>query len=147
MTKKFLLILFTSVLLIGCRDEKPKPVKIQEPQGPVAEMSFEEETYDFGTVIVGDTLSHTFSFTNTGDIDLVITKAKGNCGCTVADYPKDPIAPGQKGEIKVDFNTSAKLGQHRKSVFISANVDKGTKRLYVKADIRPRNQAGKINKQ
>ncbi len=136
------------MLMLACQSKKEE-AKPPQPEltGPFAEMTFEEETYDFGKVIVGGKLSHTFKFTNTGEVDLLITKAKGNCGCTVADYPKNAIKPGQGGEISVTFDTSGRMGTHKKSVFITANIEKKTKRIFIKANVRPRNEAATINKQ
>ena len=59
-------------------------------------MTFEEVAYNFGTVKEGDIVNHTFDFVNTGNVPLLITNAKSTCGCTVPDWPKEAIAPGQK---------------------------------------------------
>ncbi|MGV6861578.1 MAG: DUF1573 domain-containing protein [Putridiphycobacter sp.] len=87
-------------------------------------IEFEEMGYDFGTVTDGDLVNKTFKFTNTGDKELVLISVKGSCGCTVPDeWPKQPIAPGQTGEIKVTFNSANRVGNVQKSVRVEANTE------------------------
>lgn len=81
-----------------------------------AEMSFEEKEFDFGTIQQGATVTHEFKFKNTGGSELKITDAKGSCGCTVPEYPKEPVKPGESGTIKVSFNSAGKSGETEKTV-------------------------------
>ena len=97
----------------------------------VAAMDFDEVRYDFGTISQGEKARHTYTFTNTGKADLVITTARGSCGCTVPDYPREPIAPGEKGQIDVVFNSEGKSGQQHKKVFIVANTNPETNTLAI----------------
>lgn len=85
-------------------------------------MTFEETTWDFGTIQDGDVVKHTYTFTNTGKSPLIIQNATAQCGCTVPQWPREPIAPGQKGEIQVEFNSKGKAGVQSKSVTITANT-------------------------
>ena len=103
-------------------------------------MSFAESTYDFGTINQGEAQEHVFSFTNTGEADLVIVDAKSSCGCTVPQYPKTPIAPGASGELSVKFNGSGK-NQVSKTVTITANTQKGKEMISIKAFVTPKNGA------
>lgn len=100
------------------------PVSANEPEDTVnvAKMVFEETSYDFGSVKEGSEIEHIYHFQNTGKIPLVISNAKSTCGCTVPDWPKDPIAPGRKGKIKVLFKTKGKKGNQMKPVTITANT-------------------------
>lgn len=93
------------------------------PTGPTTSMSFKETTFDFGTVTEGEMVSHTYKFTNTGNEPLVLSDAKGSCGCTVPKWPREPIAPGQSGEITVEFNSKAKVGKRNQKVTITANTN------------------------
>ena len=102
--------------------------------GPT-EMTFDNQVHDFGTITQGDKVEHDFKFTNTGGSDLVITEAKGSCGCTVPEYPKDAVKPGESGVIKVKFDSHGKSGQHSKSVTVFCNVKDGNKVLNIKANI------------
>lgn len=85
---------------------------------------FDQGTYDFGSVVDGEMVKHTFSFTNTGDKNLVLFDVKTTCGCTVPeDWPKHPIEPGESGEVKVIFNSNNKVGSVNKSIRIEANTN------------------------
>jgi hypothetical protein len=87
-------------------------------------IEFENDEYNFGTVVDGDMVKHTFKFTNTGDKNLVLFDVKTTCGCTVPeDWPKHPIAPGESGEVKVIFNSNNKVGAVNKSIRIEANTN------------------------
>ena len=97
-------------------------------------MTFEEVEYDFGTIEQNTPQEHLFKFTNTGNAPLVIVDAKSSCGCTVPEYTKDPIAPGDGGEMLVKFNGSGK-NQVSKTVTITANTAKGTETIKIKAFI------------
>jgi hypothetical protein len=103
-------------------------------------MSFSETIYDFGTINQGEAQEHVFSFTNTGEADLVIVDAKSSCGCTVPQYPKTPIAPGESGEMLVKFNGSGK-NQVSKTVTITANTQKGKEMISIKAFVTPKDGA------
>lgn len=91
--------------------------------GPTTVMSFNEEVYDFGTVTDGEKVEHTFKFTNTGKEPLIISNAKGSCGCTVPKWPKAPIAPGATSEIVVQFDSKNKVGKRNQQVTITANTE------------------------
>lgn len=93
------------------------------PAGPTTSLSFAESEFDFGKIKEGDVVEHTFTFTNTGENELIITNAKGSCGCTVPYYPTEPIPAGETAEIKVSFNSKGKSGVQRKTVTITANTD------------------------
>jgi hypothetical protein len=105
--------------------------------GKITEMTFESQTHDFGTIKQGDKVVHEFKFTNTGKQDLIIAYAKGSCGCTVPEYPKQAIKPGGKGSIKVSFNSAGKIGETSKTVTLTCNVTDGAKILYIKSNIVP----------
>lgn len=104
-------------------------------------MTFEKSEHDFGTIANGAPQETTFKFTNTGSAPLIITNATSSCGCTVPEYPKNtPIAPGESGELLVKFNGSG-LNQVTKTVTVSANTEKGTELLRIKAFIQPKADA------
>lgn len=94
---------------------------VEDPK-EAAQITFEEEVFDFGTVKEGEIVEHTFTFTNTGKIPLVISEARATCGCTVPEWPKDPIEPGGKSEIRVKFDTNGKKDKQSKPVTITANT-------------------------
>ena len=97
-----------------------------------AAFTFEETEFDFGNIAQGDVVKHSFKFTNTGEAPLMISDIKTTCGCTTPQYTKDPVAPGEAGEILVQFNSSGKSGVINKRVTIYANVEGGTDMISIK---------------
>ena len=103
-------------------------------------MSFETQEHDFGNIVQGTPQETVFTFKNTGDAPLIITDARSSCGCTVPQYPKNtPIAPGETGELLVKFNGSGK-NQVTKTVTVTANTEKGSELLRIKAFVTPKDQ-------
>jgi len=88
----------------------------------LARLVFAEEVFDFGEVDAGAVVNHTFTFTNAGKVPLVISDVRSTCGCTVAEWPKMPISPGQQGAIPVRFDTKNKAGVQGKPITITANT-------------------------
>ncbi|MFK8056682.1 MAG: DUF1573 domain-containing protein [Saprospiraceae bacterium] len=83
---------------------------------------FSESSFNFGAVDEGAIVSHRFSFKNTGKQPLVITRGSSTCGCTVPEFPRTPIAPGDTSSVKVVFNTDNKSGPQKKPVTLTANT-------------------------
>ena len=98
-----------------------------------AEIKFEKLTHDFGTFSESaPVVTCTFNYTNTGDKPLVINQAVASCGCTVPEYTKEPVQPGQKGTIKVTYNGTGKFpGHFKKSITIRTNGKVEMTRLYI----------------
>ena len=109
------------------------PVSAQAPADTVnvAKMSFEEITFDFGSVREGTLVEHTFNFTNTGKKPLLISNARSTCGCTVPEWPREPIMPGKGGQINVRFNTENKSKDQVKPITITANTYPATNKVYL----------------
>lgn len=106
----------------------------QQPTGPTTTMSFAETKFDYGTIKQHSTDNkHIFKFTNTGDKPLVINSATGSCGCTVPEWPKEPIAPGKTGEIIVDFKPGTQQGLQNKTVTVLANTNPPSSTLQISA--------------
>ncbi|MFT4771520.1 MAG: hypothetical protein ACI9CP_000821 [Cryomorphaceae bacterium] len=92
------------------------------PAGPVTTMEFAETGHDFGTISQDSENTKVFAFTNTGTEPLIIENAKGSCGCTVPEYPKEPIPPGEQGEIKVVYKPGKQKNAQSKNITITANT-------------------------
>lgn len=105
----------------------------EDGEGPV--MSFETTEHDFGDIMQGEKVEYGFHFTNTGNEDLLISSHVTSCGCTVPDYPKGAIAPGEGGVIKVAFNSSGKEGRQNKTVTFSTNCSNRDVVLTLKANV------------
>ena len=154
--KMYILFLFT-ILLFACADEKTPERSIQEIRTDsnagiirnpisadgvqdtvnVAKIEFAETLYDFGTVDEGETVNKTFKFTNTGQVPLLISDARSTCGCTVADYPKEPVAPGESGSIEVNFNTIKKRNRQKKVVTLTANTYPAETKVALEGFVNP----------
>ena len=104
-----------------------------------AEIKFEKTSHNFGSFPETEKVTCTFKFTNTGDNLLVIHQAIASCGCTVPQYPKQPIKPGESGEIVVNYDGTGKFpGHFKKSITIRTNAKKEIVRLYIEGDMTPR---------
>jgi hypothetical protein len=101
----------------------------------VPKFQFETDTFNFGTITQGEKVTYTFRFTNVGKGNLIISAANGSCGCTVPEYPKKPIAEGEKGEITVTFDSEGKSGMQQKTVTIVANTYPNQKILYLVGNV------------
>ncbi len=101
--------------------------------GPTTQITFTTPTHDFGNIPQDSDNRHIFTFTNTGSEPLIIENAKGSCGCTVPQYPKEPIAPGGTGEIEVVYKPGKQMNRQSKTVTITANTEPRTTSLSVTA--------------
>jgi hypothetical protein len=105
------------------------------PAGPLPKMTFAESSFDFGNIKQGEKVKHTFMFKNTGEAPLIIENASASCGCTVPQWPRKPIAPGEEGKIDVEFNSAGKSGQQSKQISIRANTQPNITELTIKTNI------------
>lgn len=134
-------------LITSCRSESDSPnldadsVELpisadgQNKTGRLPKMVFDKELHDFGIIKAGEKVSYSFRFVNRGGGDLIIQSASGSCGCTVPDFPKEPIPPGREGYIRVMFNSEGKSGIQEKQVTVLANTLPNTITVRVKAEI------------
>ena len=97
--------------------------------------TFEKEEHDFGTLIDGEKVTYSFRFTNSGDAPLIISNAKGSCGCTVPNYPKVPIAPGASSSIDVTFDSKGRTGKQSKAVTLTANTNPNRKVIRINSEV------------
>ncbi len=138
----FLSILFLISCLTGCNqatetNEGNTTSRLNpEAEGPV--ISFQKDVHDFGKIITGERVSYGFRFTNTGSSPLLITGIRSGCGCTVGDYPKDPVMPGNEGRIHVVFNSSGRRGFQSESVRVLSNAEESVVTLRITAEVLER---------
>jgi len=107
-------------------------------EGGTASFEFTNEggkVWNFGTIIQDESPEFEFTFTNTGNEPMIISNAKGSCGCTVPIWPKEPIAPGETGSINVKFSSKGKQGTQNKTVTLTANTTPPTTKLRVTGEI------------
>jgi hypothetical protein len=107
----------------------------EEVTKTLATMDFKDTSHSFGKMYEGESASYDFVFKNNGQSPLLITNAAGACGCTVPNYPHEPIAPGASAVINVKFNSTGKVGLQNKIVNIFTNSNKGTHNLHIDAEV------------
>ncbi len=144
---RLIIAVFALIALASCQNNQKKegvttdminhPSSASEEQEEVAlgEFEFENDVIDFGEISQGEKVERTFTFTNIGEGDLIISNASGSCGCTVPDWPRNPIAPGESGEIKVVFDSNGKQGRQHKTVTLVANTTPNTTVIAIKGDV------------
>jgi uncharacterized protein DUF1573 len=147
MKKIYILFFLSSVLLVSCKENAASKiktdnlVKAEQRDAKIATevpiMSFEKTEYDFGTINENDIVETVFNFENTGITDLIITNATATCGCTIPEWPKHPIKPGEKGSIRVKFNSRGKKNKQNKTITLSTNTRNGREFLKIKAQVTP----------
>ena len=94
-----------------------------------------QSEYDFGIIKQGEKATHDYKIKNIGNSDLLITSAKGSCGCTVPEWPREPIKPGNEANIKVTFNSKGKTGKQNKRVTLMTNAIPNVKILTIKGEV------------
>jgi Protein of unknown function (DUF1573) len=104
----------------------------------VAKMTFETSQYEYGTVKEGVVVKYDFKFKNTGRVPLLISDCRSSCGCTVPDWPKDPIPVGGSGVISAKFNTEGKQAHQRKEITISANTNPSSSVVALSGEVAPK---------
>lgn len=107
-----------------------------DPNAKYPVIEFDKMEHDFGSIDQSGKATHTFKFKNTGEADLIIQEAKGSCGCTVPDYPKQAIKPGESGEIEVSFDPQGRPGTQMKNVTVKTNTARGMDILKIKANVK-----------
>lgn len=130
---------FPSTLPQNQANQMNQPPVVQEPAQPAlpaTSINFDNVKKDFGKVDATSTNGHTFVFTNTGTEPLVISNAKGSCGCTVPKWPKEPIAPGETGEISIEYKPAGQSGIQTKFITITANTNPTNTQLTITGDIQ-----------
>jgi len=96
-------------------------------------IEWDKTEHDFGTINQNDKVETVFTLTNVGEGDLIVTNAKGSCGCTVPQWPREAIAPGKTAEIKVVFNSRGKKNRTTNTITLTTNTTKGNEIVRIKA--------------
>ena len=104
---------------------------VPAPDPAAGKFKFKEETHDYGEVPEGPMAETDFEFKNVGKKPIIITEAHGSCGCTVPQWPKDPILPKHKGVIHVSYNTNGRVGMISKDVIITSNAQQNPMKLHI----------------
>ena len=144
---KYLITLLVSLSLMSCESSSDKKIittelvnspltanrNAKKVSAPNIEMF--ETSFDFGEIHQGESVTHEFIIKNSGDAELIITAAKGSCGCTVPEWPKSPISEGEEAVIKVTFNSAGKSGKQNKTVTLVSNSIPNTKVITINGNV------------
>ncbi len=160
--KIFNLILLAALFLTACKEEgsnNSEEKTVQEVQSDgkiseiirnpasanaptdtddVAKMTFEKDSYNFGSIDEGEIVEYTFQFTNTGKVPLVITNARATCGCTIPSWPEEAIEPGDGGKIDVRFDSKNKRQGQSVPITITANTYPSTTKIFLNGFVNPK---------
>ncbi len=129
-------LLISLLLLLGTSSVWAQSETAQDTT-QYAQLQFESDAYDFKELHQGEKTTHIFEFVNVGSIPLIINNVLTTCGCTAPEWPQEPVKPGAKGEIKVIFDSTAKIGRQNKVITIRSNAKSGDVRLRISGMVLP----------
>jgi hypothetical protein len=136
MNKLFLSVIIAAGLMACNQPEKKKDIKFTTDG---SDIRFDKETFDFGKIKQGEVVSHRFTFTNTGKSPLIVSNATATCGCTVPEWPKKPVLPGDTASIAVTFNSAGKSGLQDKQVKITSNAQPSEAMVHLIGEVTSNN--------
>ncbi len=150
MFKKLLLLLPAILLasfaftIVGC-NQTDRPLDTDLIKNPktadrkstsnVPVIEFARNEFDFGRLIQGEKATYTFTYTNTGNADLIISKVSAVCGCTANNYTRESVKPGETGKVEVIFDSHGLRGIQNKTISVMTNTTPSTTVLRVKAQV------------
>lgn len=103
-----------------------------------AKIVFAETSKNFGDIVQGDVVEHTFKFENQGNMPLILSNVLVTCGCTATKWPRDPIAAGKSSEITVKFNSKGKSGAQNKIITVVSNAVNSREKVSIKTNVLPK---------
>ena len=139
-------LLLSAIVLASCSNTDDKEITTDLVNNPLTaeknadqvdmpKIELSQDFFDFGEMNQKESVSTEFVIKNTGDAPLLIRSAKGSCGCTVPEWPKEPVAVGEEAVIKVTFNSGNKKGKQNKTVTLVTNAIPSTKVLTIKGTV------------
>lgn len=144
----FLMMLATTAVFAQSSTTPPAGSTTSTPviNPNAGEFSWSEETHDYGTIPQGTPVRHKFEFSNTGKEPIIISNVQKTCGCTITDWTKEPVLPGQKGFVMAEFN-AAKEGPFTKAITVQSDAKTPSVKLYFKGTVQKSEQAGSVPEQ
>ena len=141
-----LYITIISLLLVSCGGDpaaqydtslinNPNSADGSDSDAKLPVITFDTDMHDFGRLQAGENISYSFHFVNSGHANLVISACDASCGCTVADFPRDPITPGRDGYVTVSFKSAGMSGQQYKEVTVCTNAQPSRTKLKIQAKV------------
>lgn len=149
--RKLSYLLLVPFLLSACQQKSNKANSSEEAaavehagasadsETNTAQFEFESESFDFGVVEDGEKVTHAYKFKNVGSSSLTITNAIASCGCTVPEWTREPVPPGETGEIKAVFDSKGRVGKHSKTITIYANTNPSEVKLTLSGEVKAKN--------
>ena len=145
-TSLILLLVATAMLIASCGGNgnsdvdtsvinNPNSASGVDKDAKITIIKFDKMQHDFGRLSKGEMVSYSFRFTNTGKANLLVKECTATCGCTVADFPKNEIKPGEQGFITVSFNSANKHGQQIQTVTVGTNAQPSLYILKITAQV------------
>ena len=139
-------LLLSAIVLASCSNTDDKKITTDLVNNPLTaeknadqvdmpKIELSQDFFDFGEMNQKESVSTEFVIKNTGNAPLLIRSAKGSCGCTVPEWPKEPVAVGEEALIKVTFNSGNKKGKQNKTVTLVTNAIPSTKVLTIKGTV------------
>lgn len=98
-------------------------------------IEFANTSFDFGTIDEGDQVEYSYEFTNVGESPIILSKVIASCGCTTPSYTSTPVAPGEKGNIKVAFDSKGQPGKQQKVITIQSNAEESVMTVELKGEV------------
>ena len=148
MLSRLLFLLSCVVCLVSCTgggaaSDEVDPSIIQNPNTAegydntvaMPKITFDTYQHDFGRLTTNESIAYSFHFRNTGNADLVISRCEASCGCTVADYPRRSVKPGEEGYVTITFSSAGKTGQQVQEVTVLSNAQPARTKLRIIAQV------------
>ena len=142
--QSLIVALLVLCLVPACKDKSDgklstdlvtSPKSASQSSEKQAAIKFEKEEHDFGTLLQGEVVSYSFHFTNTGNMPLIISSVTSSCGCTVGEYPHEPIAPGKSAVIKATYDSKGHHGFQSRYLTVMSNTNPAKTILRIKGKV------------
>lgn len=151
MKHTYLYFVMALCLLVACNDGTTTDGQLSgdlvtisksasESSDKQAVITFDKTEHNFGTLLQGEVVTYSFHFTNSGNVPLLVSNVTTTCGCTVADYPREPIAPGKDGFIKATYDSKGHHGFQSRAITVSANTMPAQTVLRMKGEVKTPDQ-------
>lgn len=151
MKHTYLYFVMALCLLVACNDGTTTDGQLSgdlvtisksasESSDKQAVITFDKTEHNFGTLLQGEVVTYSFHFTNSGNVPLLVSNVTTTCGCTIADYPREPIAPGKDGFIKATYDSKGHHGFQSRAITVSANTMPAQTVLRMKGEVKTPDQ-------
>ena len=138
---KLVFTFFALLFSVAVMAQEATTTEAKNQNGP--KITFEKSEFDFGDIHQGDKVEHVFVFENSGTEPLILSNVLTTCGCTASEWPREPIAPGKKGEIKVTFNSAGKMSRQNKVVTVVSNAVNSQEKVKLVGNVLPKKNESK----